>query len=94
MSYARLVRFSVTPGDEAPVRALAIDLVPEIQRQPGCESALVFIDDDGQAGIFVLWDSQDHAQAAAAVIRPQLDRHLSGSLTSQPEPRLFRVVPP
>lgn len=92
MTYARLVRFSVKPGDEGPVRALASELVPKIEEQPGCESAVVFIDDEGQAGVFVLWDSQENANAAAAIIRPQLDRHLSGQLTSPPDPRLFRVV--
>ena len=92
MTYARLVTFALKPGDEDPVRALARELIPEIEQQPGCESAVVFIDDDGQAGLFVLWDTQEHADAAAAVIRPQLDTHLSDRLTAPPEPRLFRVV--
>jgi quinol monooxygenase YgiN len=93
MTYVRLVRFAIEPGNEGPVQALAHELVPKIEQQPGCESVVVFVDDEGQAGVFVLWDSHEHANAAAAIIRPQLDSHLSGHLTAPPEPRLFRVVP-
>jgi heme-degrading monooxygenase HmoA len=92
MTYVRLVRFALEPGNEDPVRALANALVPKIQQQPGCESVVVFIDDEGEAGVLVLWDSPEHANAAASIIRPQLDSHLSSHLTSPPEARLFRVV--
>lgn len=92
MSYARLVRFSCKPGDDTPVRELANDLAPQIKQQPGCEQVVVFGGADGEGGLFVLWDSQEHADAAAALIRPKLDQHLSGHLTGQPEARLFAVL--
>jgi hypothetical protein len=90
--YVRLVQFTVGPGNEEPVRALADEIVPEIHKQPGCQSAVVFVDDEGRGGLFVLWDSQEHADAAAPIIRPQLDSHLSSHLTSRLQPGLFRVV--
>jgi hypothetical protein len=49
-------------------------------------------DGDGQYGIFVLWDSQDHAETAAGIIGPKLAEHLSGNVQGQPEARLFEVL--
>jgi quinol monooxygenase YgiN len=91
MSYARLVRFSCGPGDDAPAQALADDLAPLIREQPGCEEVVVFGDAEGEGGLFVLWDSQEHADSAARVIRPKLDEHLSGHLSAPPDARLFSV---
>jgi hypothetical protein len=91
--YARLVRFSFGPGKRAEAQSIADDLAPLIASQLGCESVTVFGDDsDGQYGIFVLWDSQDNADAAAGVIRPQLDEHLAGNVQAAPEARLFEVL--
>jgi len=92
MSFARLVRFTCNTGDDAPARALADDLAPRIREQPGCEAIVIFGDAEGEGGIFVLWDSQEHADAAAKVIRPKLDQHLSGRLAGPPETRLFPVL--
>jgi hypothetical protein len=53
----------------------------------------VFGDDsDGQYGIFVLWESDDHANAAAQVIGPKLSEHLAGKAQGPPEARLFEVI--
>ena len=91
--YARLVRFSFGPGKHAAAQALADDLAPRIAAQPGCHAVTVFGDDsDGQYGIFVLWDSQANADAAAQVIRPQLQAHLVGNVQGPPEARLFEVL--
>jgi heme-degrading monooxygenase HmoA len=91
--YARLVRFSFGPGKRAEAQAIADDLAPAIASQPGCESVTVFGDhSDGQYGIFVLWDSEDHANTAAGVIRPKLDEHFSGKVQGPPEARLFEVI--
>jgi hypothetical protein len=43
-------------------------------------------------GLAVLWDSQEHADAAAGLIRPQLERHLQGAVAAPPEARLFPVL--
>ena len=42
--------------------------------------------------VFVLWDSEDHANTAAGVIRPKLDEHFSGNVQGPPEARLFEVI--
>jgi hypothetical protein len=52
----------------------------------------VFGDDrDRECGIFVLWQSEANAEAAARVIRPQLDHHLAGHVQGPPETRPFEV---
>jgi hypothetical protein len=91
--YARLVRFSLGPGKAPVAQSLADDLAPQIGAQPGCGGVTVFGDDsDGEYGLFVLWDSEDHANAAAQIIRPILDRHLSEHSKGPPDARLFKVI--
>ena len=91
--FARLVRFSLAPGGDDAARALADDLTPLIAAQPGCQHVTVFGNDrDGEYGIFVLWDSQEHADAAARLVRPKLDEHLAGHVQSPPDTRLFHVL--
>src|SRR5689334_3579115 len=91
--YARVVRFALTTGDVAPAQALADDLAPEIQEQPGCQQVVVFGDSsDGEAGLFVLWDTKEHADAAAEIIRPKLEHTLAGKIKGPPDARLFPVL--
>ena len=91
--FARLVRFTFGPGQRDAAQKIADDLTPLIAEQPGCAGVTVFGDDgDGQYGIFVLWDSRANAEAAAQVIRPQLDQHLAPKVQSPPETRLFEVL--
>ena len=92
--YARLVRFSLGPGRRDVAQAIVDDLAPMITSQPGCGGVTVFGDDsDGEYGIFVLWDSPAHAAAAASIIRPVLDQHLSGNVQAPPDARLYEVIP-
>ena len=91
--YARLVRFSLGTGKGGVAQAIAAELAPKIGAQPGCGGVTVFGDDsDGEYGIFVLWESQSHAAASAAIIRPILDKHLSGNVLAPPEARLYEVI--
>lgn len=91
--YARLVRFTLASGKEAVATDLARDLVPEISRQPGCRAVSCFGNaESGQYGLYVLWNSQEEADAAAIIIRPKLDQHLTGHSLMPPEAGLFRVI--
>jgi hypothetical protein len=47
---------------------------------------------DGEYGLYVLWDSQENAAAAAEVIGPRLEQHLAGNVQRPPERRLFEVL--
>ncbi len=91
--YARLVRFSFGPGKQAEAQALADNIAPLISSQPGCQSVSVFGDEsDGEYGIFVLWDSEENANAAAQVVRPKLNEHFAGNAKGPPDARLFTVL--
>ncbi len=91
--YLRLVRFSLSEGNRSGAQATASDLIPAIKQQPGCQSAVFFGGgDDGECGLCVLWDSQEHADAASGIIRPKLDQHLAGKVSGPPDIRLFPVL--
>ncbi len=91
--YARLVRFSLEPGSETKAQELAEELAPLISVQPGCQAVTVFGDHgEGDYGIYVLWDRQEHADIAAGIVRPRLNAHLGGNAKAPPETRLFEVI--
>jgi len=91
--FLRLVRFTLSESARSRAQAMADDLIPAIKQLSGCQSAVFFGGgDDGESGIAVLWDSQEHADSAAAVISPRLEQHLAGNVTAPPERRLFPVL--
>ena len=90
--FLRLVRFTFNESGRGRAQVIADDLVARIKGQPGCQSACFFSESDGASGLAVLWDTQEHANAAAAVIRPQLDAHLAGQVTGPPDAGLFPVI--
>src|SRR4051794_36773806 len=90
--YLRLVRFTLAEAGRSRAQAIADDLISNIKQQPGCQSAVFFSGDDGASGLVVLWDTQEHADNASAVIRPKLDQHLSGNVSAPPEAGLFPVL--
>lgn len=91
--YARLVKFSVGPGFETKALELANELGPLASVQPGCQAVTVFGNHgDGEYGVCVLWDTQEHADTAAGVVRPVLNKHLAGNVTAPPDARLFEVL--
>lgn len=91
--FARLVGFNFGPGHHQAAETLAAELGPLIRSQPGCSSAIFFGDDtDGEYGIFVLWDTQAQAAAAAAIVGPRLARYLAGNVKGEPSRRLFEVI--
>jgi heme-degrading monooxygenase HmoA len=91
--FLRLVRFTFSAGNQSHAVAMANDLIPKIKQQPGCKGASFFRGgEDGVSGLCVLWDSEEHAAAAAGVISPQLQQHLTGQVIGQPSMDLFPVI--
>ncbi len=91
--FLRLVRFTLSDGNTSHAQVMADDLIPAIKEQPGCMSAVFFGgSDDGESGLCVLWDTQEHADAASETIGPRLQGHLAGKVSGQPEMRLLPVL--
>ncbi len=91
--YVRLVRFTFGPGKQEEAQALADDLVPAIRSQPGCLNVSAFgSNNDGEYGLYVRWDSREHADAAAGIIGPRLQQHLADNVQGPPDIRLFEVL--
>ncbi len=89
----RLVRFTLTEGARSQAQAMADYLIPAIKQQPGCQSAVFFGGGaDGESGLCVFWDSEEHADAAAQVIGPRLQAHLAGNVSAPPDIHLFPVI--
>jgi quinol monooxygenase YgiN len=90
--FIRLVRFKLTDAGRAHAQTMADDMVAAIKQQPGCQGVAFFGGNDGDSGLTVFWDTQEHANAAAGVIRPMLDKHLAGNVDAPPDARLFQVL--
>lgn len=91
--YLRLVRFTLAAGRTAEAKTMADDLIPAIKQQAGCISATFFGGGpDGESGMCVLWDSQEHADAASNVIGPRLQQYLAKNASGQAQIRLFPVI--
>jgi hypothetical protein len=89
----RLVQFTLIEGALSRAQAMADDLISAIKQQPGCLSAIFYGGGaDGESGMCVLWESQEHADAAAEVISPRLEAHLAGNISAPPKRRLFPVI--
>ena len=91
--YVRLVRMSLGPGARGSANDIASAVIPAIKSQDGLKGVTFFGDDsDGEYGLFVMWDSQEHAESAAASVGPILQGALSGVVKSPPSMRLFEVI--
>jgi quinol monooxygenase YgiN len=90
--YMRLVRFKLSESGRVKAKAIADDVIPAIKEQPGCLSAVFFSGDDGDSGLCVMWDSEEHANAAAPIMRPRLNEHLQGNTVGDTDARLFAVI--
>ena len=93
--YLRLVTFQFGEAGRSKAEELAGDLGPAISSQKGCRGVTFFGDDsEGEYGLFVLWESTEAADAAATVIGPRLQQHLSGNAKAPPSIRLYQVIEP
>ncbi len=91
--YARLVRFSLGPGKRAVAQAVADQVAPMVAAQPGCNGVTAFANDsDGECGLFVLWDTEANANAAAAFVRPKMNELLAPHAQGALDARLFEVL--
>ena len=61
--------------------------------EPGCHGVTCFGDDERfEYGLYVRWATQEAADLAAAIIRPQLNGYLEGNVARAPEMGLYEVI--
>jgi hypothetical protein len=93
--YARLVIFKVGPGNRSTIESLVDEFEHLYRLQPGFKQVFIVGDEArGEYGSFSIWESKKDADAANAVIAPQLQQALSGLLQGPPDRWFFEVLEP
>ena len=93
--YAQLVMFTLGPGMRSTADKLADQFASAHKTLKGFKSA-TFIGDDtvGDYGALTLWETPEDLQAASNILRPKLQRALSGIAKGEPTVRVFEVYEP
>ena len=77
--HVRLVRFSVSQGATAAADAVKANVLPTIREQFRLGSMTFFGDEvEGEYGIVIVWESEDHANTAAISVVPKLQELWKG----------------
>ena len=93
--YAQLSMIILGPGTRSAAEKLADQFAPALKTLKGFKR-VTFIGDEtvGEYGSLSLWESKEDAEAAAAVVRPQLEQAVSGIAKAPPTRRFFEVYEP
>jgi heme-degrading monooxygenase HmoA len=93
--FARLVTFSLEPGNGPTTERLANEQGPIIRRLPGFES-LAFLHDDAanRYGSFSVWQTRKNAEAVSGVATLQIKDALKSSMKGRPSVTIYEIYPP
>ena len=93
--YAQLVIITLGPGTRSAAEKLADQFAPALRTLKGFKG-VTFLGDEtvGEYGSLSLWESKEDAEAAGAVIGPQLEQAVSGIAKAPPTRRFFEVYEP
>jgi heme-degrading monooxygenase HmoA len=93
--FARLVTFSLEPGNGPATERLANEHDPIIRRLPGFVS-LAFLHDDAQNryGSFSVWQTRGEAEAVGSVAALQVKDALKSSIKGRPAVAVYEVYAP
>ena len=93
--YAQLVMLSLGPGTRSTAEKLADQFAPALRTLKGFKRVMFLGDETvGEYGSLSLWESKEDAEAAGAVIGPQLEQAVSGIVKAPPTRRFFEVYEP
>jgi hypothetical protein len=93
--YARLVIFKVGLGNRSTIESLVDEFDHIYRSQKGFRHVFIVGDEaSGEYGSFSIWESKEDADAANAVIAPQLQQALTGLLQGPPDRWFFEVLEP
>ncbi len=91
--YARLLLFTLGPGNRSTVEKLAAQFAPVLKARKGFKSVTFFGDDTaGEYGAFILWESREDAEAAREAVFPVFEKAVSGMLKGPPTHPLYEVI--
>ena len=93
--YASLVMLTLGPGTRSAAEKLADQFAPALRTLKGFKR-VTFLGDEivGEYGSLSVWESKEDAEAAAAVIGPQLEQAVSGIVKKPPTRQIFEVYEP
>ena len=93
--YARLVILQARPTRAVDDPGAGRSVRSSLRAQPGFNELYVLGNQvSGEYGSFSVWESKDDAEAADAMIAPQLQQALAGRLQGAPTRWFFDVVEP
>ena len=93
--YAQLSMISLGPETRSAAEKLADQFAPALKTLKGFKGVTFFGNETvGEYGSLSLWESKEDAEAAAAVVRPQLEQAVSGISKAPPTRRFFEVYEP
>ena len=93
--HARLVIFKVDPQMRSSIQKLVEPFDQLYRAQRGFKQVYIIGDEaSGEYGSFSVWQSKADAEAANAVIAPQLQQALSGMLQGPPSRWFLEVLEP
>lgn len=93
--YIRLVTFKASPGKKSELIMIADKFVPLIKSQKGNDGCKFIIDDEsGEYGMVIKWDTKEHADAAKAIVGPQLMPILNEIAGKPVDVKLYEVYEP
>ena len=93
--YASLSVLTLGPGMRSTAEKLADQFAPALRALKGFKR-VTFLSDEtvGEYASLSVWESKEDAEAAAAVIGPQLEQAVSGIVKGPPTRRFFEVYEP
>ena len=93
--YAQLSMITLGPGTRSAAEKLADQFAPALKTLKGFKR-VTFLGDEivGEYGSLSLWESKEDAEAAGAVIGPQVEQAVSSIVKEPPTRRFFEVYEP
>ena len=93
--FARLVTFTLEPGNGPATERLADDQGPIMRGLPGFQS-LAFLHDDtaNRYGSFSVWETRKDAEAVSSVAALQVKDALKSSMKGRPAVSIYEIYAP
>ena len=93
--YAQLSIIKLGGGMRSTAEKIADQSLPTLKMLKGFKSVTFFGDVElGEYGSFTLWETKEDAEAAAAVMRPKVEKAVSGIAKAPPTRQFYEVYEP